>query len=100
MEPNSYTANMCEEVIVRFLPSTAQRPDRVKLSYPARGRTRTFEYDSAFTSTEQQALSALGCWNVGVLAIISRGVNEPITFAVPREYLQQLAVFFGIKASK
>ena len=85
---------------MRFLPSTAKRPDRVKLSYPARGRTRTFQFDPIYSTYEQQAVAALNNSWVKVLCTLGRGVGEPMSFAIEKEYLEQLAMFFGIKAAK
>lgn len=86
-----------DEIEVRYLPSTAQRQDRVKLSYKARGRSITIPYSTAIGSFEQQAVALL--LQNGVSVASMHTPNEgPTRLSVPQENRAVLATFFKIKA--
>jgi len=86
-----------DEIEVRYLPSTAKRGDRVKMSYRARGRSLTLPYDTTIADPDIQAMATL--MEHGV-EISSRHTPDdgPTTLSIPQSSRPVLATVFKIKS--
>jgi len=86
-----------DEIEVRYLPSTAKRGDRVKMSYKARGRSLTLPYDENIGNFERQAIATL--LEQGVSAASFHTPDEgPSTLSTPQASRGVLATVFKIKS--
>jgi len=86
-----------DEIEVRYLPSTAKRGDRVKLSYRARGRSLTIPYDTNICDFERQAIAVL--LQNGVEVVSYNTPDEgPTTLSIPQTSREVLARVFKIKS--
>jgi len=86
-----------DEIEVRYLPSTAKRGDRVKLSYKARGRSLTLPYDENIGNFERQAIATLLEHGVNVASFHTPD-EGPTTLSISQTSRAVLATVFKIKS--